>query len=186
MAIVNTSNQIVISVVYSALLAVISYGYSAEPRVDHSWLYATTGFAATFVALSSNVAGKQKQMSQVQTIYPFSSELAADAEKIIGGATIGALIGFVTYFVFYFWPESVLTIPGSVKFFSFLMNTSDELMSYWIVQVLVILSALVYLFAAGFPILIAGAMLIFSRFGSNKPSEPSEPSNSDERNATNA
>jgi len=125
-------------------------------------------------------------MAQVQNPYPFPSELAADAQKIIGGATAGALIGLIAYFVFYFWPESILTIPGSVKFFSFLMDTSDKLMSYWIVKVLVILSALAYLVAAGFPILIGGGMLIFSRFRSDQPTASTETSDSDERNATNA
>jgi len=160
---VYTIIQIVVSITYSALIAIISYIYSSRPGVKYALLYGSTGFIATFIILSLIVAGKQKLISNPLPQSQFFPPSLNDPRWIIQGASIGALIGFITYFVFFFCPEMVLAVPGSNNFISIFISTSDKLMSYWYLKAYLFLSALVYLLIAGFPLLIGAGILLFSK-----------------------
>lgn len=147
-------NQVILSVVFSGFIAIICLLYASHPSIQHSWFYATCGFIATFLALSSNVQNKR------QEIQDSSAWTTPEGEGAFQGAGIGLLAGLVAYPVFYNVPQIVGVIPGAVSFFEWTIRLADWLTEFWIVRAILGLTIVGYVLNAGFMALIGGFMLL--------------------------
>lgn len=150
------ANQVIVSALYSAFLAVITGMYASEEGVQHSWVYALTGFLFVFVALSANAADKARHAEGVP---PWQGE---ELEAASLGAGIGFLVGLASFPITYHWPEVVIFVPGAATFFGWCFNLGVWLTRFWIVNAVLLMVVVGYVVNAGFMAIFGGVMLAYA------------------------
>lgn len=143
-------NQIIVNVLYAAILATAVHLFISQTQPSAGWLYAITGFAVVYGTAVQNMQDKQE--NAVTSPSGFSSGASQ-------GAAIGGTLGLLLYWVVFFWPELLLAVPGGATALNWSLQTASWLGGFWFVQLLVGFFALGFLLNTGFMLLLGGALL---------------------------
>ena len=148
------SQQVLVSIVYAGLPAVAAHVYSAKTSLVQSILYALTGFVVTWFTLAQNAEEKAQRVQEGQ---PWT---VPGRQGVAFGALMGAVAGLCVYPVLFLWPQTISVVPGAVPFYGWVIRLADWLTGFWIVNVILFIAAIGYLFNTGFAVLIMSLMLI--------------------------
>jgi tetratricopeptide (TPR) repeat protein len=150
---------VVISFIYTGIIANISFFYASQPDVNYPWVYAFCGFIILYLGLGSVPLARQKSDYFIfwsQTSGATGNQLAEE------GFSIGVLIGLIVYPILYNWPQSLKFIPGTIIFSTWLINLVNWLTNYWIAQIVLGLLILLLIFDAGGMILFHREIFLIS------------------------
>lgn len=148
------ATQVVLGVLYSALTAIVTKLYTMQHEVANAWVYVASGFVATYLVLGDAAHHRMKEIGQNPDSRSPTAEGAAQ------GAAVGLLVGLGTYLIFYFLPALLGFLPEASALFGWVIVVSDWLSSIWVLEVVVLIVAFVYVLKGVIAVLIVTSLLL--------------------------
>src|SRR5690349_533451 len=145
--------QVLVCIVTGGMLALLTTTFLDNNGVSFKWPYFLTAFVSAFLTLGQNTIEKERHARSLEQMFTPGAQ----------GAAAGALWGFYAGIAFFViasvWPQVIALVPGAAFVIALTLVAGAWLFQFWLVRLLVGVTALGYLLNMAFVVLMGGAAL---------------------------